>query len=74
MKEPIHMEGFTKEGKFENYRLLAKGGYPLSFVLTQTTTMVYAGVWKELGFLDPSKVESNIPKGFGIGVIKTTKV
>lgn len=55
---------FTKEGKFENYKILAKGGYPLSFVFDSNGNIWFTQVFgKRLGFLDPLKVESNTTKG-----------
>jgi virginiamycin B lyase len=55
---------FTKEGKFENYKLLAKGGYPLSFVFDSNNNIWFTQVFgKRLGLLDPLKVESNTTKG-----------
>ncbi len=55
---------FTKEGKFENYKLLAKRGYPLSFVFDSNNNIWFTQVFgKRLGFLDPLKVESNTTKG-----------
>jgi virginiamycin B lyase len=55
---------FTKEGKFENYKLLAKGGYPLSFVFDSNNNIWFTQVFgKRLGFLDPLKVENNTTKG-----------
>ena len=55
---------FTKDGKFENYKLLAKGGYPLSFVFDSNNNIWFTQVFgKRLGLLDPLKVESNTTKG-----------
>ncbi len=55
---------FTKEGKFENYKLLAKGGYPLSFVFDSNDNIWFTQVFgKRLGFFDPLTIESNTTKG-----------
>ncbi len=55
---------FTKEGKFENYRLLGKGAYPLSLVLDTDNNVWFTQInGKGLGFLNQSQVENNSSKG-----------
>ena len=55
---------FTKEGKFENYRLLAEGGYPLSITFDSENNVWFTQVFgKRLGFIEPSKTVSNTTEG-----------
>lgn len=55
---------FVKEGKVENYRLLAEGGYPLSIVFDSDNNVWFTQVFgKRLGFLEPSKVINNTTEG-----------
>lgn len=55
---------FTNEGRFENYRLLEKGGYPLSLTLDSENNVWYTQVFgKRLGFLEPGKVVTNTTEG-----------
>jgi virginiamycin B lyase len=55
---------FTNEGKFENYRILTEGGYPLSLVFDSNNNVWYTQVFgKSLGFLEPSKVMDNTTEG-----------
>lgn len=55
---------FTKEAKFENYRLLEEGGYPLSIVFDSDNNVWFTQVFgKRLGFIEPSKVVSNTTEG-----------
>ncbi|HYO06536.1 MAG TPA: hypothetical protein VER14_06105, partial [Phototrophicaceae bacterium] len=55
---------FTKEGKFENYRILTEGGYPVSLVFDSNNNVWYTQVFgKCLGFLEPSKVKNNTTEG-----------
>lgn len=55
---------FTKEGKFENYRLLQEGGYPLSLTIDSDNNVWFTQVFgKRLGFLEPDKVINNTTKG-----------
>ncbi len=55
---------FTKEGKFENYRILTEGGYPLSLVFDSSNNVWYTQVFgKSLGFLEPAKVMNNTTEG-----------
>jgi virginiamycin B lyase len=55
---------FTKEGKFENYRLPGKGAYPLSLVLDTDNNVWFTQInGKGLGFLNQSQVENNSSKG-----------
>ena len=55
---------FTKEGKFENYRLLGKGAYPLSLVLDTDNNVWFTQInGKGLGFLNQSQVKNNSSKG-----------
>jgi virginiamycin B lyase len=54
----------VNEGKFENYRLLSEGGYPLSIAFDSDNNVWFTQVFgKRLGFLEPSKVVSNTSKG-----------
>ena len=55
---------FVKEGKFENYRLLQEGGYPLSIAFDSDNNVWFTQVFgKRLGFLEPSKVINNTTEG-----------
>lgn len=55
---------FTKEGKFENYRLLQEGGYPLSLTFDSDNNVWFTQVFgKRLGFLEPDKVRDNTTEG-----------
>jgi virginiamycin B lyase len=55
---------FVKEGKFENYRLLAEGGYPLSITFDSDGNVWFTQVFgNRLGFLEPSKVITNTTEG-----------
>ncbi len=55
---------FVKEGKFENYRLLQEGGYPLSIAFDSNNNVWFTQVFgQRLGFLEPSKVIDNTTEG-----------
>ena len=55
---------FVKEGKFENYRLLQEGGYPLSVAFDSDNNVWFTQIFgNRLGFLEPSKVISNTTEG-----------
>jgi virginiamycin B lyase len=55
---------FVKEGKFENYRLLVEGGYPLSITFDSDNKVWFTQVFgNRLGFLEPSKVITNTTEG-----------
>ena len=55
---------FVKDGKFENYKLLEEGGYPLSITFDSDNNVWFTQVFgKRLGFLDPSKVINNTTEG-----------
>lgn len=55
---------FTKEGKFENYRLLEEGGYPLSITFDSQNNVWFTQVFgKRLGFLEPTKAINNTSEG-----------
>ncbi len=55
---------FVKEGKFENYRLLAEGGYPLSIDFDSDGNVWFTQVFgNRLGFMEPSKVINNTTEG-----------
>ncbi len=55
---------FTKENKFENYKLLTRSGYPLSLVFDSNNNLWFTQVFgKKLGFLEPLKVVNNTTKG-----------
>ena len=55
---------FIKDGKFENYKLLEEGGYPLSITFDSDNNVWFTQVFgKRLGFLDPSKVINNSTEG-----------
>ncbi|MDR4489791.1 MAG: hypothetical protein R2685_02665 [Candidatus Nitrosocosmicus sp.] len=55
---------FTQEGRFENYKLLQDGGYPLSVAFDSSGKVWFTQVFgKRLGLIDPSLVESNTTKG-----------
>ena len=55
---------FVKEGKFENYRLLQEGGYPLSIAFDSDNNVWFTQVFgQRLGFLEPSKVINNTTEG-----------
>lgn len=55
---------FVKEGKFENYRLLQEGGYPLSIAFDSNNNVWFTQVFgQRLGFLEPSKVINNTTEG-----------
>ena len=55
---------FVKEGKFENYRLLAEGGYPLSITFDSSGNVWFTQVFgNRLGFIEPSKVITNTTEG-----------
>ncbi len=55
---------FVKEGKFENYRLLSEGGYPLSIALDSAGNVWFTQVFgNRLGFIEPSKVITNTTEG-----------
>ncbi|MDN5846559.1 MAG: hypothetical protein L0H53_09835, partial [Candidatus Nitrosocosmicus sp.] len=55
---------FTKEGKFENYTLLAEGGYPLSIAFDSAGNVWFTQVFgNRLGFIEPSKVITNTTEG-----------
>jgi len=55
---------FTNEGRFENYRLLSEGGYPLSLTFDSEGNVWYTQVFgKRLGFLEPDKVMTNTTEG-----------
>ena len=55
---------FTKEGKFENYRLLEEGGYPQSISFDSDGNVWFTQFFgKRLGFIDPSKVITNTTEG-----------
>ena len=55
---------FVKEGKFENYRLLQEGGYPLSITFDSDNNLWFTQVFgNRLGFLEPTKVINNTTKG-----------
>jgi virginiamycin B lyase len=55
---------FVKEGKFENYRLLGEGGYPLSITFDSDGNVWFTQVFgNRLGFLEPSKVVNNTTEG-----------
>lgn len=54
----------VNEGKFENYRLLAEGGYPLSIAFDSDNNVWFTQVFgKRLGFIEPSKTVSNTTEG-----------
>lgn len=54
----------VSEGKFENYRLLAEGGYPLSIAFDSDNNVWFTQVFgKRLGFIEPSKTISNTTEG-----------
>jgi virginiamycin B lyase len=55
---------FVKEGKFENYRLLGEGGYPLSIAFDSDGNVWFTQVFgNRLGFFEPSKVINNTTEG-----------
>ena len=55
---------FTKEGKFENYRLLEEGGYPQSISFDSDGNVWFTQFFgKRLGFIEPSKVITNTTEG-----------
>jgi virginiamycin B lyase len=55
---------FVKEGKFENYRLLQEGGYPLSIAFDSDNNVWFTQVFgQRLGFLESSKVINNTTEG-----------
>ena len=55
---------FVKAGKFENYRLLQEGGYPLSIAFDSDNNVWFTQVFgQRLGFLEPSKVINNTTEG-----------
>jgi virginiamycin B lyase len=55
---------FTKDGKFENYRLLEEGGYPQSISFDSDGNVWFTQFFgKRLGFIDPSKVITNTTEG-----------
>jgi len=55
---------FVKEGKFENYRLLGEGGYPLSIAFDSDGNVWFTQVFgNRLGFFEPSKVVDNTTEG-----------
>lgn len=55
---------FVNEDKFENYRLLTEGGYPLSIVFDSDNKVWFTQVFgNRLGVLDPSQAESNTTNG-----------
>lgn len=55
---------FTKEGKFENYRLLEEGGYPQSLTFDSDGNFWFTQFFgKRLGFVEPSKVVTNTTEG-----------
>ncbi len=55
---------FVKEGKFENYRLLQEGDYPLSIAFDSNNNVWFTQVFgQRLGFLEPSKVVNNTTEG-----------
>lgn len=55
---------FTKEGKFENYRLLEEGGYPQSLTFDSDGNVWFTQFFgKRLGFVEPSKVMTNTTEG-----------
>ena len=55
---------FAKDGKFENYRLLQEGGYPLSIAFDSDNNVWFTQVFgQRLGFLEPSKVINNTTEG-----------
>ena len=55
---------FVKEGKFENYRLLAEGGYPQSIAFDSAANAWFTQVFgNRLGFIEPSKAITNTTEG-----------
>lgn len=55
---------FVNEGKFENYRLLGEGGYPLSITFDSENNVWFTQVFgNRLGFFEPSKVITNTTEG-----------
>ena len=55
---------FTKDGKFENYRLLEEGGYPQSISFDSDGNVWFTQFFgKRLGFIEPSKVITNTTEG-----------
>ncbi len=55
---------FINEGKFENYKLLGEGGYPLSIAFDSENKVWYTQVFgKRLGFLEPEKTVNNTSEG-----------
>lgn len=55
---------FVNEDRFENYRILQDGGYPLSIAFDSTGKVWFTQVFgKRLGLLDPALVENNTTKG-----------
>ncbi|MGD9671895.1 MAG: hypothetical protein AB7U98_00275 [Candidatus Nitrosocosmicus sp.] len=55
---------FVNEQRFENYRILQNGGYPLSIAFDSTGKIWFTQVFgKRLGVLDPALVENNTTKG-----------
>lgn len=55
---------FVKEGKFENYRLLEEGGYPLSITFDSDDNVWFTQVFgKRLGFIEAEKVITNTTEG-----------
>jgi len=55
---------FVQEGKFENYRLLQEGGYPLSIAFDSDNNVWFTQIFgNRLGFLEPSKVINNTTEG-----------
>lgn len=64
MKLVILFGNTTNEGRFENYRLLGEGGYPLSLTFDSEGNVWYTQVFgKRLGFLEPDKVMTNTTEG-----------
>ena len=54
----------VKDGKFENYRLLGEGGYPLSIAFDSDGNVWFTQVFgNRLGFFEPSKVIHNTTEG-----------
>ncbi|MDN5845423.1 MAG: hypothetical protein L0H53_04020 [Candidatus Nitrosocosmicus sp.] len=55
---------FVDEKRFENYRILQDGGYPLSIAFDSTGKLWFTQVFgKRLGLLDPALVQDNTTKG-----------
>ena len=54
---------FVSEGKFENYRLLEEGGYPLSIAFSDGNVWFTQVFGNRLGFIEPSKAVTNTTEG-----------